>query len=111
MLIAEKKVDPVQLSIHLEEEKAQQDQERTITGDIEKASVVSSSDIKTDDKNGAKKPSKPSFFKVLHVFKNPQFLSLTVAEFTASIGYLIPLYYMQSKWKSIDACSAFCRLI
>ncbi|KAF9411092.1 hypothetical protein BGZ94_001446 [Podila epigama] len=30
------------------------------------------------------------------VLKNPQFMSLTLAEFTASIGYLIPYYYMQT---------------
>lgn len=89
MLIAEKKVDPAQLSLYLDEEQATQDQERTITGDVEKSFVG------TDDKSSTKKPS---FFRVLKVFKNAQFLSLTIAEFTASIGYLIPLYYMQSTW-------------
>ncbi|KAG0000151.1 hypothetical protein BGZ65_004605, partial [Modicella reniformis] len=93
MLIAEK-VDPVKLSIHLEEEQARQDQERTITGDLEKTFVPSgANDIKSIDKVATKKPS---FFQALYVFKNPQFLSLTIAEFTASIGYLIPLYYMQT---------------
>ncbi|KAI8361570.1 major facilitator superfamily domain-containing protein [Mortierella sp. GBAus27b] len=94
MLIAEKKVDPKQLSIHLEEEQARQDQERTITGDLEKASELASiDDIEVNAKSSGKEPS---FFQALYVFKNPQFLSLTIAEFGASIGYLIPLYYMQT---------------
>ncbi|KAF9135894.1 hypothetical protein BGW39_010709 [Mortierella sp. 14UC] len=37
---------------------------------------------------------KPSFFQSLHVLKDPQFLSLTLANVTVSIGYLVPLYYM-----------------
>ncbi|KAG0365535.1 major facilitator superfamily domain-containing protein [Gamsiella multidivaricata] len=36
------------------------------------------------------------FFAELKVFKNPQFLSLTFAELTASIGFLIPMYYFQT---------------
>ena len=43
-------------------------------------------------------PKKPSFFQSLHVLKDPQFLSLTLANVTVSIGYLVPLYYMQSTW-------------
>lgn len=39
-----------------------------------------------------------SFFAELKVFKNPQFLSLTFAEIAASIGFLIPMYYFQSKF-------------
>ncbi|KAG9070991.1 hypothetical protein KI688_008534 [Linnemannia hyalina] len=39
---------------------------------------------------------KPSFFQSLHVLKDPQFLSLTLANVTVSIGYLVPLYYMQT---------------
>ncbi|KAF9106230.1 hypothetical protein BGX29_010103 [Mortierella sp. GBA35] len=38
----------------------------------------------------------PSFFQSLHVLKDPQFLSLTLANVTVSIGYLVPLYYMQT---------------
>lgn len=41
---------------------------------------------------------KPSFFQSLHVLKDPQFMSLTLANVTVSIGYLVPLYYMQSKF-------------
>ncbi|KAF9100269.1 hypothetical protein BGX29_009302 [Mortierella sp. GBA35] len=37
-----------------------------------------------------------SFFEALKVFKDPQFLSLSIAELAASIGFLIPLYYMQT---------------
>lgn len=44
------------------------------------------------------KTKKPSFFESFHVLKDPQFMSLTLAELTASIGYLIPYYYMQSKF-------------
>ncbi|KAF9956680.1 hypothetical protein BGZ72_002566 [Mortierella alpina] len=36
------------------------------------------------------------FFAELKVFKNPQFLSLTFAELSASIGFLIPMYYFQT---------------
>ncbi|KAF9551618.1 hypothetical protein EC957_006511 [Mortierella hygrophila] len=39
---------------------------------------------------------KPSFFQSLHVLKDPQFMSLTLANVTVSIGYLVPLYYMQT---------------
>ncbi|KAI8599728.1 major facilitator superfamily domain-containing protein, partial [Dissophora ornata] len=39
---------------------------------------------------------RPSFLQSLHVFRDPRFLSLTIAELAASIGYLIPLYYMQT---------------
>ncbi|KAG0098945.1 hypothetical protein BGZ93_009738 [Podila epicladia] len=42
------------------------------------------------------KTKKPSFFESFHVLKDPQFMSLTLAELTASIGYLIPYYYMQT---------------
>ncbi|KAG0040250.1 hypothetical protein BGZ82_004254 [Podila clonocystis] len=42
------------------------------------------------------KTKKPSFFEAFHVLKDPQFMSLTLAELTASIGYLIPYYYMQT---------------
>ncbi|KAF9906919.1 hypothetical protein EC991_011482 [Linnemannia zychae] len=41
-------------------------------------------------------PLKPSFFQSLHVLKDPQFLSLTLANVTVSIGYLVPLYFMQT---------------
>lgn len=46
------------------------------------------------------KAKKPSFFESFHVLKDPRFMSLTLAELTASIGYLIPYYYMQSKFPS-----------
>ncbi|KAG0309510.1 hypothetical protein BGZ98_001653 [Dissophora globulifera] len=36
------------------------------------------------------------FIADLKVFKNPQFLSLTFAELTASVGFLIPIYYFQT---------------
>ncbi|KAF8987655.1 hypothetical protein BGZ52_003445 [Haplosporangium bisporale] len=42
------------------------------------------------------KAKKPSFFESFHVLKDPRFMSLTLAELTASIGYLIPYYYMQT---------------
>ncbi|KAF9999848.1 hypothetical protein BGZ80_003311 [Entomortierella chlamydospora] len=83
MLIAEKKVNPV------EYEEEQQDQERTMIGESFKATEAT--DVEIEVKN-----NKPSFFQALHVFKDPQFLSLTLAELTASIGYLIPLYFMQT---------------
>ncbi|KAF9998625.1 hypothetical protein BGZ79_007707 [Entomortierella chlamydospora] len=39
---------------------------------------------------------KPSFFAAVKVFKDPRFLSLSIAELIASIAFLIPLYYMQT---------------
>ncbi|ORZ20923.1 major facilitator superfamily domain-containing protein, partial [Lobosporangium transversale] len=39
---------------------------------------------------------KPSFWQALHMFKDVRFLTLTMAEVAASLGYLIPLYYMQT---------------
>ncbi|KAF9150697.1 hypothetical protein BG015_007486 [Linnemannia schmuckeri] len=52
-----------------------------------------------EHKEGDQEPSakkKPSFFQSLHVLKDPQFMSLTLANVTVSIGYLVPLYYMQT---------------
>ncbi|KAF9185226.1 hypothetical protein BGZ51_002715 [Haplosporangium sp. Z 767] len=39
---------------------------------------------------------KKPFFEALRVFKDPRFLSLSLAELAASVGFLIPLYYMQT---------------
>jgi hypothetical protein len=44
-----------------------------------------------------------AFFAELKVFKDPQFLSLTCAEIAASIGFLIPMYYFQSKCPCIPS--------
>jgi len=75
----------------------------TTTGDVEKTSSMTPQD---DQEQQQQEPQgRPSFFQSLHVFKNPQFLSLTMAELAASIGYLIPLYYMQSKF-SIDSSAS-----
>ncbi|KAF9572454.1 hypothetical protein EC968_009932 [Mortierella alpina] len=41
-------------------------------------------------------PENQPFFEALKVFKDPRFLSLSLAELAASIGFLIPLYYMQT---------------
>ncbi|KAF9972047.1 hypothetical protein BGZ73_004905 [Actinomortierella ambigua] len=38
----------------------------------------------------------PSFLAAIRIFKNPQFLCLALSEFTSSIGFLIPLYFMQT---------------
>src|SRR5690349_11452921 len=37
------------------------------------------------------------FISKLKVFKDPQFLSLTIAQLVSSSGLFIPLYYLQSK--------------
>ena len=58
-----------------------------------KESIEDDADEKPEGSIGEDK----SFFEALKVFKDPQFLSLSVAELAASIGFLIPLYYMQSK--------------
>ncbi|CAO3573113.1 unnamed protein product [Mortierella alpina] len=39
---------------------------------------------------------KRPFFEALKVFKDARFLSLSLAELAASVGFLIPLYYMQT---------------
>ncbi|KAH7059735.1 major facilitator superfamily domain-containing protein [Linnemannia elongata] len=49
-----------------------------------------------DEKLEASITEDKSFFEALKVFKDPQFLSLSIAELAASIGFLIPLYYMQT---------------
>ncbi|KAF9286841.1 hypothetical protein BGZ74_001214 [Mortierella antarctica] len=76
-----------------------QDQEQ---GGTAKSSTISD---ESDDSSVARnehtitaspKTKKPSFFESFHVLKDPQFMSLTLAELTASIGYLIPYYYMQT---------------
>lgn len=51
-----------------------------------------------DEKPEASITEDKSFFEALKVFKDPQFLSLSIAELAASIGFLIPLYYMQSRF-------------
>lgn len=52
--------------------------------------------------------TKPGFFESFKVFRDPQFLALTMAELTASVGYLIPLYYMQSKQTPHFQCFMIC---
>ncbi|KAG0351016.1 hypothetical protein BGZ54_003460, partial [Gamsiella multidivaricata] len=86
MLIVEKKTDlqQEQDARDREDEETKRDQERTITVDGAK------------DFEARSTRERPSFFQSLHVFKDPRFLSLTLAELAASIGYLIPLYYMQT---------------
>ncbi|CAO3563659.1 unnamed protein product [Mortierella alpina] len=69
-------------------EETLRDQERTITPYGEGA-------LNEGQRKDAE-DRKPSFFQSLHVFKDPRFMSLTLAEFTASLGYLIPLYFMQT---------------
>lgn len=51
----------------------------------------------TSDDTEESPEKKPSFFAAVKVFKDPRFLLLSLAELAASIGFLIPLYYMQSK--------------
>ncbi|KAG0231054.1 hypothetical protein BGW42_000530 [Actinomortierella wolfii] len=36
------------------------------------------------------------FLAAIKIFKNPQFFCLALSEFTSSIGFLIPLYFMQT---------------
>lgn len=70
--------------------------------EVKKAEPVESSSVEKDAESASvetvKKPEeKPSFFAAIKVFKDPRFLSLSMSELTACIGFLIPLYYMQSK--------------
>jgi hypothetical protein len=55
----------------------------------------SQEDILDESERGPEK--KPSFFAAVKIVRDPRFLSLSLAELAASIGVLIPLYYMQSK--------------
>ncbi|KAG0223400.1 major facilitator superfamily domain-containing protein [Mortierella sp. GBAus27b] len=54
----------------------------------------SQEDILDESERGPEK--RPSFFAAVKIFKEPRFLSLSLAELAASIGVLIPLYYMQT---------------
>ncbi|KAF9302708.1 hypothetical protein BGZ74_004976 [Mortierella antarctica] len=68
---------------------------------MEMSSDISKSSKKTDlsaveEARQLQEQAKPGFFESLKVFRDPQFLALTMAELAASIGYLIPLYYMQT---------------
>lgn len=53
--------------------------------------------LSSEEEKAARPTGLAGFFAELKVFKNPQFLSLTCAELAASIGFLIPMYYFQSK--------------
>ncbi|KAF9366127.1 hypothetical protein BGX34_005890 [Mortierella sp. NVP85] len=69
--------------------------------EVKKAKPVESSSVEKDAECASmetvKKPEeKPSFFAAIKVFKDPRFLSLSMSELTACIGFLIPLYYMQT---------------
>ncbi|KAI1316228.1 hypothetical protein EDD11_010275 [Mortierella claussenii] len=50
----------------------------------------------TDEAANAVSEEKPSFFEALRVFRDGQFLSLSLAELTASFAFLVPLYFMQT---------------
>ncbi|KAG0205395.1 hypothetical protein BGX28_003016 [Mortierella sp. GBA30] len=98
VLIKERKEDTSLEAENMQEgQETTTDQERTIIPrsekDLEEGELKNLGDADESSKN---KDKKPSFFQSLHVFKDPQFLSLTLAELAASIGYLIPLYYMQT---------------
>ena len=56
-----------------------------------------SDDHDPDAGRRAQDQHQPSFLDTLQVFKDPRFLSLSLAVLAASVGVLIPLYYMQSK--------------
>ncbi|KAF8940715.1 hypothetical protein BGZ58_005043 [Dissophora ornata] len=85
-LIAERKEHLEEQVLDEEDDETIREQERTIAVDCEKG-----------NENGTGgKQQRPSFLQSLHVFRDPRFLSLTIAELAASIGYLIPLYYMQT---------------
>lgn len=81
---------------------ASQEQGKQLSHEIQKPF----NKVQDDDKGTVLYPTtepkakKPSFFESFHVLKDPRFMSLTLAELTASIGYLIPYYYMQSKFPS-----------
>ncbi|KAG0281964.1 hypothetical protein BGZ95_000029 [Linnemannia exigua] len=67
----------------------EKDPEQPITTTIEQQEQEQKQELSRNNK-------KPSFLQSLHVLKDPQFLSLTLANVTVSIGYLVPLYYMQT---------------
>ncbi|ORZ04864.1 major facilitator superfamily domain-containing protein [Lobosporangium transversale] len=50
----------------------------------------------TELEMGSVAKEKPSFFDAVKVFKDMQFLSLSMAELTASFAFLVPLYFMQT---------------
>ncbi|KAF9192712.1 hypothetical protein BGZ50_008269 [Haplosporangium sp. Z 11] len=109
-LIVEKKESAPEQDAAVSQESREElkDQERTIIPENEKdyedyqnRNQDKNQDCPVVDNNSinvcnSDEQEKPSFFQSLHMFKDPQFLSLAFAELAASIGYLIPLYYMQT---------------
>ncbi|KAG0267498.1 hypothetical protein BG011_004532 [Mortierella polycephala] len=109
-LIAEKKelIPEQDATVALGSKEVQKDQEYTIIpenekdcGDYQDRNQGKNQDGSEVDNNNTdvgnnEEQKKSSFFQSLRMFKDPQFLSLTFAELAASIGYLIPLYYMQT---------------
>ncbi|KAF9933616.1 hypothetical protein FBU30_005055 [Linnemannia zychae] len=97
LLIKEKKIDPRLLVLAHQEAIASKDQERTLgeSTDAGETTTVCDKDPE-NQKPDLEAEKKPSFFQSLHVLKDPQFMSLTLANITVSIGYLVPLYYMQT---------------
>ncbi|KAG0335813.1 hypothetical protein BG004_008306, partial [Podila humilis] len=64
--------------------------------DLEKSAKSAMSATEQARAKQMQEETSPGFFETMKVFKDPQFLALTMAELCASIGYLIPLYYMQT---------------
>ncbi|KAF9956681.1 hypothetical protein BGZ72_002567 [Mortierella alpina] len=93
-LIKERKEENREAEYVEDAQETMRDQERTIIpygqGALEEGQPKNTGD------SGGDRAKKPSFFQALHVFRDPRFMSLTLAEFTASLGYLIPLYFMQT---------------
>ncbi|KAF9965956.1 hypothetical protein BGZ70_003711 [Mortierella alpina] len=61
-----------------------------------KPSIEKSEDLDPLATEQSAVPEKQPFLEALKVFKDARFLSLSLAELAASVGFLIPLYYMQS---------------
>jgi len=105
-LISERDDLPAYESVSQESSTGEEQQGMEMSSDLHKTDKADLS--ATEEARQLQAQAKPGFFESLKVFRDPQFLALTMAEMAASIGYLIPLYYMQSKQTPLFQFSLIC---
>ncbi|KAF9428139.1 hypothetical protein BGZ94_003259 [Podila epigama] len=95
-LIAERKDLPVYEHISSENENDQAMEMYATDADSKSDKDSKLSTTNRPTRRVVQAQTKPGFFESLKIFKDPRFLSLALAEVSAAVGYLIPLYYMQT---------------
>ncbi|KAF9391272.1 hypothetical protein CPB97_007078 [Podila verticillata] len=93
-LISERDDLPSYESVSQESSTGEEQEGMEMSSDLQKTDKADLS--ATEEARQLQAQIKPGFFESFKVFRDPQFLALTMAELTASVGYLIPLYYMQT---------------